>query len=182
MSALCPPVASLSEEYRADRLTEADRREFRAHLLACEECRRTAIRHDPAILFALASAPPVSDDAEARAILEHVKAALAVRDASRKLDRSASERHGRRAAAAVGAAALIALTFSAPLTRRRPPAVLASRAGISSRIRNAATKIVRPGADEPSLPSSATIYEWNPGAASPDDPKIVWIVDRSLDL
>jgi hypothetical protein len=32
------------------------------------------------------------------------------------------------------------------------------------------------------MPSSATIYEWNPGTASPDDPKIVWIVDRSLDL
>jgi hypothetical protein len=32
------------------------------------------------------------------------------------------------------------------------------------------------------MPATATIYEWNPGTASPGDPKIVWIVDRSLDL
>jgi hypothetical protein len=32
------------------------------------------------------------------------------------------------------------------------------------------------------MPASATIYEWNPGTGSPGDPKIVWIVDRSLDL
>jgi len=182
MSAGCPPVVALSEAYRDERLSGDDRREFRAHLVSCDECRRTAIRHDPAILFALAPAPaPEAGDAEARAILENVRAALAIRDASRKLDRSVSARHGRRTAAAVGIAALVALTFSAPMSRRRPLPV-STAAAAPRGIRNAATKIVRPGAEEPSLPSSATIYEWNPGAASPDDPKIVWIVDRSLDL
>jgi putative zinc finger protein len=178
----CPSVLALSDAYREDRLSREERRDFRAHLVSCDECRRMAMARDPAILFALAPAPvDEGGEAEARAILENVRAALAIRDTSRKLDHSVSARHGRRTAAAVGAAALLALTFSAPLTRRRPLPV-STAAAAPRGIRNAATKIVRPGADEPSLPSSATIYEWNPGAASPDDPKIVWIVDRSLDL
>jgi hypothetical protein len=36
--------------------------------------------------------------------------------------------------------------------------------------------------EEALAPATATVYEWNPASNSPDDPKIVWIVDRSLDL
>jgi hypothetical protein len=31
------------------------------------------------------------------------------------------------------------------------------------------------------LPAEATIYDWNPGAG-PEEPRVVWIVDRSLDI
>lgn len=182
MSATCPIPAASIEAYRGDALPEADRRALRAHLVACPACRDRAIAADPTLLFGLAPAPPpLSGDAEARQVLENVRAALAVRSASRKVER-AQGRQGLRAAAVVAAATLLALTSS---TSRRPRAVTASasRAAARGGFQDAATKVVRPGADEsPSMPSSATIYEWNPGTASPDDPKIVWIVDRSLDL
>ena len=182
VSAVCPPLSALSKSYREDRLSPEERRQFRAHLSSCEPCRSRAIAADPTMIFAVAPAPAPTDAAESRAILENVKAAVAIREASRRLDRSAGVAHGRRAATAVGAAALLALAFSAPLVRR-PISVAAAASPRSSRISNAATKIVRPGAeDSSSMPSSATIYEWNPGTTSPDDPKIVWIVDRSLDL
>jgi len=182
VNAVCSSLSALSDGYRKDRLSEEERRQWRAHLASCEACRNRVIGADPTMIFALAPTPvPVTDDRETRAILENVKAAIAIREVSRRLDGPASARHGRRAAAAVGTAALLALTLSAPLTRR-PASVPAARPAAPNRISNAATKIVRPGAEDSSLPSSATIYEWNPGPASPDDPKIVWIVDRSLDL
>jgi hypothetical protein len=31
------------------------------------------------------------------------------------------------------------------------------------------------------FPADATIYDWNPGAAS-EEPRVVWIVDRSIDI
>jgi len=180
MNSLCPSADARIDAYLRELLPESDRRDLRAHLAECSGCRDRAIAADPAMIFAIARPVP-SDDAgdEARLVLENVKAALAVRSASRKIDRSHA-RHGLRAAAAVAAAVLIALTSSS--ARRSRVAATAARA-TTRNFQNAATKIVRPGADEsPSMPSSATIYEWNPGTASPNDPKIVWIVDRSLDL
>jgi len=180
VTATCPVPAASIEAYRRDAVPEPERRALRAHLAACPACRDRAVAADPTLIFALAPAPPPPDDAQARQVLENVRAALAVRSASRKVER-AHGRQGLRAAAVVAAAALLALTSSAS---RRPRAVAASvsRAARGG-FQDAATKVVRPGADDsPSMPSSATIYEWNPGTASPDDPKIVWIVDRSLDL
>lgn len=179
MTGPCGSAAGRVEAYRRERLPEAERRAFRAHLSECDSCRREALAADPTLIFAAAPAPPPVGDAEARAILENVKAAIAVREADRRL-RGDGARRGRRSAAALAAAALLALTFSAPLARRRPGVSVArsSPAGIAG----TANRILRPGSEEPSMPSSATIYEWNPGTASPDDPKIVWIVDRSLDL
>jgi len=182
MSVPCPSADARIDAYRREALPESDRRYLRAHLAECSGCRDRAIAADPAMIFAIVPPRDSGDDADAQArlVLENVKAALAVRSASRKIDRSHA-RHGLRAAAAVAAAVLIALTSS---SARRSRSVAATAARATTRnFQNAATKIVRPGADEsPSMPSSATIYEWNPGTASPNDPKIVWIVDRSLDL
>lgn len=180
MSAACPVPDASIDAYRRDAIPEPERRELRAHLAACPSCRDRAVAADATLLFGLAPAEAPAGDDEARLVLENVRAALAMRSASRKIERGHG-RHGLRAAAVIAAAALLALTTS---TSRRPRAVAAS-ASRSARdgFQNAATKVVHPGADEsPSMPSSATIYEWNPGTASPDDPKIVWIVDRSLDL
>lgn len=184
----CSAIDVRVEAYGRETLPENERRELRTHLAACPACRERALAADPAIVFAV-PAPAAADDAgrriadetEARFVLENVKAALAVRAASQKLDRSPSIRHGRRAASGLAAAALVALALSGSGRPRRAE-IASARSSVSSGLRGA-TKIVRPGADEsPSMPSSATIYEWNPGTASPEDPKIVWIVDRSLDL
>jgi len=180
MTEACRTASARAEAYRQDRLAEAERLAFRAHLAECASCRRDAIAADPTLIFAVAPAPPPVGDAETRAILENVKAAIAVREADRRL-RGNGARRARRSAAALGAAALLALTFSAPVARRSVSIAAARPAGPGG-IAGAANRIVRPGSEEPSMPSSATIYEWNPGTASPDDPKIVWIVDRSLDL
>jgi anti-sigma factor RsiW len=170
----CRALPARLDAYRSDRLADEDRRAFRGHLAECAECRAEAIASEPALAFALAPPPPPVGEAEARAILDNVKAALAVRETGRMLERGVLR--GRRAAAGLGVAAILALAFSAPLSRRPPVAV-------PSAVRPAPPAgIVRPGGDEPSMPASATIYEWNPGTSSPEDPKIVWIVDRSLDL
>lgn len=180
MSGACGALATRVDAYREDRLSAAERRAFREHLSACEGCREAAIAAEPTLVFALAPPPAPVDEAETRAILENVRAAIAVRDAARRAE--SGGRRGRRAAALATAAAL-ALAFSAPLARRGervPPA--SARPAAPAGIAGAANRIVRPGSEEPSMPSSATIYEWNPGTASPEDPKIVWIVDRSLDI
>ncbi|HET9794319.1 MAG TPA: zf-HC2 domain-containing protein [Thermoanaerobaculia bacterium] len=179
MSGDCRALAARIDAYRNDRLANEDRRVFRDHLAECETCRGEAIASEPTLVFAIAPSPAPVGEAEARAILENVKAAIAVRDAARRLEIP----RGRRAAAGLGVAAILALAFSAPLTRR-PPVVVSSgaRPAAPSGIAGVANRIVGPGSEEPSMPASATIYEWNPGTSSPEDPKIVWIVDRSLDL
>jgi len=176
----CRALPARLDAYRRDDLADGDRRAFRRHLAECAECRSEAIASEPTLVFAVAPAETVGE-AEARTILENVRAALAVREAARRLERAAPR--ARRAAAGLGVAAILALAFSAPLARRpRTIAAGAARPPAPSGIAGAANRIVRPGGDEPSMPATATIYEWNPGTASPEDPKIVWIVDRSLDL
>ena len=179
MSEACRSFEARVDAYREDRLGGDERRAWREHLAACAACRDAAIAAEPTLVFAVAPPAAAVDDAQARAILENVKAAIAVRDAARRA--KSGTRRGRRAAAALATAAALALAFSAPLSRRRAPAA-AARSAVPAGIAGAANRIVRPGSEEPSMPASATIYEWNPGTTSPEDPKIVWIVDRSLDL
>jgi hypothetical protein len=155
------------------------------HLRGCGDCRLRALETDPTVVFrlALSPGPSVSED-ESRAILENVRVAIAIRQASRKIERAPAGGLGaRRTAAALAAAALLSLTASSPTARHpvsperlspatRPAAVppAFARAAVSDR------------SDDALSPATATLYEWNPGANSPDDPKIVWIVDRSIDL
>lgn len=181
MTEPCRALAARVDAYREERLPAAERRAFREHLAACAPCRSAAIAAEPTLVFAVAPPAPPVGDSEARAILENVKAAIAVREAARRAE--SGGRHGRRSAVALATAAALALAFSTPLVRRpvSSPAA-AARPARPAGIAGAANRIVRPGSEEPSMPSSATIYEWNPGTASPEDPKIVWIVDRSLDL
>jgi hypothetical protein len=180
VTADCRALSARIADYRHDRLAEEDRRAFRRHIAECEECRDEAIASEPTLVFAVAPPEAVGEE-EARTILENVRAALAVREAGRRLERGALR--GRRTAAGLGIAAILALAFSVPLARRSPAvATAAARPSVPPGIAGAANRIVRPGGEEPSMPASATIYEWNPGTGSPEDPKIVWIVDRSLDL
>ena len=44
----------------------------------------------------------------------------------------------------------------------------------------AGARSLRAGRDQgQKLPADATIYDWNPGGGQP---RVVWIVDRSLDI
>jgi hypothetical protein len=76
------------------------------------------------------------------------------------------------------AAAVAAMTLVLPGSSRstgpvaaRPPAV-SPAPGFSPAARTA------PSA---TFPGDATIYDWNPGAGT-EEPRVVWIVDRSLDI
>ncbi len=169
--------------FLADDLDRQARRAAAEHLRDCGDCRLRALDRDPSVVFRLALSPqPAVSDEESQEILENVRIAIAIRRASRKIEKPSLGGLGaRRTAAAVAAAALLSLTASSPMTRRS-----ASPVPQASSPRPSAAAFARGSApdrsDEALAPATATIYEWNPATNSPDDPKIVWIVDRSLDL
>jgi hypothetical protein len=121
-----------------------------------------------------------------------------------------STRHGRRlgaTAAAAAAAVFIAVTLSNPspasLQASRPPAAPSDpsvRGGSPASALESVSSREESPADAPAseisnhpfspfaeasapggqkLPADATIYDWNPGGGQP---RVVWIVDRSLDI
>jgi hypothetical protein len=175
----CPDLSPVFDLYRADRLTPTRRREMLSHFQACAECRRAAFEAEPSILFALESPVfEVSPD-QVASILENVRVGVALAEASRKLESTSAGRGKSRRLGALSAAALLLLSFSSPSRRNRPTTPVSMARSLPASAVSAAPK---PEGDGGLLPASATIYEWNPATAAPNDPKIVWIVDRSLDL
>jgi hypothetical protein len=87
------------------------------------------------------------------------------------------------AAAAIALAALLAPAVSSHRETASP--VASANAGL--RVTAAAERAVpaagvAPAAAEPAASgSSATVYELNPGAGR-EEPRVVWIVDRGLDI
>jgi hypothetical protein len=108
-----------------------------------------------------------------------VRAGVALKETERKLASGRARRRSRIAAMA-SAAAVAAMTLFTPGSSRstgrpavaaRPPAA-APAIGFSPAARTA------PAA---TFPADATIYDWNPGTGT-EEPRVVWIVDRSLDI
>jgi hypothetical protein len=99
--------------------------------------------------------------------------------AQRKLDLARSTGRRRRAAIA-SAAAVAAMTLLLPGAARRPARTAAT--AVSPPVETAAPGFA-PAARGSSrtFPADATIYDWNPGAGV-EEPRVVWIVDRSLDI
>lgn len=182
----CSELRPLVSAYLADRLSAAARSEFRAHLTGCGECRSAAAETEPTLLFA---APPRDEERpdEVRMVLANVRAAIAVREMERRIEKpAASDRAHRRAV--VGLASAAALAGLALLTPRAQAPLLpsASTTGASAMAFTPAASAITPvrlsKSLEPVAPSSATVYEWNTNRGKADGMKIVWIVDRSLDL
>ena len=180
----CTGFRSRVEGYLSDSLPREERQGFRAHLRACPDCRDIALQQDSTLIFGALPAGPDGDrdtEREALSILENVRGAIAIRQASARLSPPRSRRPARRYGAAGGLAACVAalLFFNSSSLRRsearRPARSIAAESG-----RRAPAPAV--STPEPLAPASATIYEWNPGAASDAGPKIVWIVDRSFDI
>ena len=191
MSFSCPDARARFASYAAEALTSEERRAVREHIAACEACREEAATADATLLFA--GTAPVEDvsAAEMARILEGVRAGVALKQAERRLGRTlvrSRERGegGRRLAAAIAAAAAVAL-FTLAL-----PGGLSERAA-APLAPAAAAKAVTPGFARVSAfangsadgsaesAGTATIYEIAPGEG-PDEPRVVWIVDRSLDI
>jgi hypothetical protein len=78
------------------------------------------------------------------------------------------------------AAALAAMTLVVPGSGRRPEGPAATAPPRAEAGGGGFAPAARHGEDR-TFPADATIYNWNPGAGI-EEPRVVWIVDRSLDI
>jgi anti-sigma factor RsiW len=175
---VCRELRRRLPEYLDDLLAPSDARAVREHLASCARCRDDAATIEPTILFARVSPEDVTPE-DVRRVLEGVRAGIALKETERKLASGRARRRSRIAAMA-SAAAVAAMTLvmpgssrstSRPAVAARPPAA-SPAPGFSPAARTA------PAA---TFPADATIYDWNPGTGT-EEPRVVWIVDRSLDI
>ena len=101
-----------------------------------------------------------------------------IAETERRVGRSRG-RSRRRLAAMASAAALAAMTLVLPGSGRRPVESLAKAPHVAAPAPGFAPAAQK--APTTTFPAAATIYDWNPGTAS-QEPRVVWIVDRSLDI
>ncbi|MDQ5873272.1 MAG: zf-HC2 domain-containing protein [Acidobacteriota bacterium] len=178
MSARCDGVRERLSDYLEDALPAGQARDFREHLSSCDDCRDRVVSRDPSLLFTRVVRDEISAEDVAR-VLSGVRTGIALHETERKLDRSRSSGRRRRAALA-SAAAVAAMTLLLPGAARFPARTAAT--AVSPPVETAAPGFA-PAARGSSrtFPADATIYDWNPGAGV-EEPRVVWIVDRSLDI
>lgn len=178
MSVRCDRVRERLADYVEDALPAEQVRDFREHLSSCDDCRDEMVSREPSLLFTRVVRDEVSSEDVAR-VLSGVRTGIALQEAQRKLDLARSTGRRRRAAIA-SAAAVAAMTLLLPGTARRPARTAAT--AVSPPVETAAPGFA-PAARGSSrtFPADATIYDWNPGAGV-EEPRVVWIVDRSLDI
>ena len=178
MNAACTQMRGRLREYLDDALPADDARALRGHLAVCGACRDDLAAVEPTLLFARVSRADVSPD-DVRRVVEGVRAGVALKETERKLALGRARRRSRIAAMA-SAAAVAAMTLMMPGSSRstvEPPiAVRPSAPSPASGFSPAART-----APSATFPADATIYDWNPGAGT-EEPRVVWIVDRSLDI
>lgn len=193
MTQACERFRSDLPAYLDDALAGETRTELRRHLGDCGMCRQFAVEREPSLLFAAPAVEAVDlDERESRQILEAVRGAVALRQAAARLEKPhAGRAPGRAAAAAIAAAAVGSLLFwSLPRHHTAPGQIAAvapvmiPQATAAVTLKSSGSRPVFPQApgDTAVTPASATVYEWTPASGDVKDPKIVWIVDRSLDI
>ncbi len=181
MSLSCPDVRARFEAYAADSLEGRDRRAVREHLVSCGACREEAAAFDPVLLFATVQAAPESSQ-ETDRILSAVRTGILLKTAERRLEVPSRR---RRVGALASAAAAVALTILLPgAPARRDVAALPERAAAKTMFHPsahpaAAAEGFEKAGGRQKFPADATIYDWSPGAG---EPRVVWIVDRSIDI
>jgi predicted anti-sigma-YlaC factor YlaD len=177
VSAICPIVRGGIDDYLADALPGPQRRILRQHLEDCSECAAAAKAKDPTLLFArrFEEALPAG---EGEGILSAVRTGMALMKSERRIARSRVRR--RSIGLATAAAAVVAictfLLWGGSASRPEPEAARAVTPSLPDAVQPAAVPVE---ADRPS--SNATVYDWNPGAGR-EEPRVVWIVDRGLDI
>jgi hypothetical protein len=185
VSPICSILRGSFEDYQKDALPAPQRKMLREHLSACAECREQAIAQEPAFLFARPLREEVGAP-EAERILASVRTGVALMETERRI-RSSRRRFAGSAAAAAAVAALVLLTpvRGGRNTQTLPlPLPLPAAGGpvAVTRIESPAPPDSSLAAAEPAAnPAEATVYEWNPGAGR-EEPRVVWIVDRGLDI
>jgi putative zinc finger protein len=186
MSLSCRQALAALPGYAAEILERGLRQSLRDHLAACGDCRGVAVHTDPGLLFAgSAQTSPEREttDEEVARILAGVRAGIAWRQAERKLTGDRPARRRRRAAATAAAVVALVLLVPASTSRRGQPRAVSN---LAVQAQAQGSDPVVPAARPVSLevptsksPADATIYDLSPGVG---EPRVVWIVDRSLDI
>lgn len=196
MSVICPILRGSFEEYRNDALPAPQRRILREHLSVCVECRDLAAAGDPSMIFARPFPDETLPSAEASRILDNVRTAVAFAQTEQRIRRTSRRAVGAVAAAAAFGALLILTpgggTGTGPIETAvagNATSALNDTSTSSAAAPSEAPAVIVPAAAPASMeteafpaPSAeATIYDWNPGAGR-EEPRVVWIVDRGLDI
>jgi putative zinc finger protein len=171
--------------YLAESLAAWERRAVREHLGTCAACREAAAARDPLLVFSTARTAPVSPEETGR-VLAAVRAGIALQQAQERLEAPAVR---RRVGALASAAAALALTLLAPgRSAYRAPSLSSAPPAERETMKSTFVPVTNPAPPPDMLektdrtgkyPADATIYELNPGAGQP---RVVWIVDRSIDI
>ena len=178
MNLSCAQTRALGEGYAAEALEAEERRAVREHLGQCRGCREDAALTDPGLLFARVPAHVASSE-DIEHVLAGVRAGIAWKQAERRFARRPA-----RTWASVAAVAALLLLLPGQRSGRAPAAMPSAlekasggvAAGVSALSPASAVPEASP---KTSLPPNATIYDWS---SESDQPRVVWIVDRSLDI
>ena len=185
MSPICAIVRESFDDYLGDALPAPQRHMLREHLSACAGCLAAASAKDASLLFARPNAAEEFAADETARILAGVRAGVGHIETERRIAVATRRRFVGVAAAA--AVALLVLTIPGGSDARREPEIAALPAPVPSSAASeqaAFSSGVAPAGlpAEAAAPSSgATVYDLNPGAAR-GEPRVVWIVDRGLDI
>jgi hypothetical protein len=182
MTFSCGEVRDRFEAYGSEALAAGERGAVREHLRSCQPCREEASAADPLFLFAGAGTAPVPTEATA-GVLAAVRAGIALKTAERRLEVPTARRRAGALASAVAAVVLTLLVPGAP-ARRAPRDAVATQRGPAARAScrrptGPAGEILPKAGGTKQYPADATIYDFGSGAG---EPRVVWIVDRSLDI
>jgi hypothetical protein len=185
VTAICGILRGSFEDYLADALPTPQRRILREHLAACAECRGLAVEKDPTFVFARAVRDEVTPE-EAAKILSAVKTGVALMETEKRIRSTRRRLAGATAAAAAVAALVLLLPGARPGGGNAAPpagteASLAKPLAPAPPSSDAALSAAALPADSAAPAGDATVYDWNPGAGR-EEPRVVWIVDRGLDI
>jgi anti-sigma factor RsiW len=187
MTLSCSEVRDRFDAYGAEALAAGERRAVREHLGSCEACRAEASTFDPLFVFARAGAAPILPD-ETAGILALVRTGIVLKKAERRLQSPPVRRRMGKLFSAAAAVALTLLVPGAPARRSFPDAPPVEReaarrsyvpAGNPAPAPAPAGEILEKTGGARKYPADATIYDFSPGAG---EPRVVWIVDRSIDI
>jgi predicted anti-sigma-YlaC factor YlaD len=179
MTFSCAETRARWEGYAAEALEARERRAVREHLAECESCREEAAPADPGLLFSQMASARVSDE-DVEQVLAGVRAGIAFKRTERRFARRPA-----RGWATVAMIAVVLLLLSGQRTGRAP---MNTRAGSETAARGTAVEVPAASAAASPLPEaapktsssgSATVYDWS---SDRSQPRVVWIVDRSLDI
>jgi len=183
MSPICSILRESFDDYLGDALPAPQRKMLREHLAACAECLGAAAAKDASFLFARPMPGEVAPDETAR-ILLGVRAGVGHIETERRIAAATRRRFaGVAAAAAAAVVALLVLTRPGGSDARREPGTAALPAPVPSPGASISSGLAPAGlpAEAASTSSGATVYDLNPGADRAE-PRVVWIVDRGLDI